>query len=227
MTDEILKEIDDALRAERLVQLWHRHAQQIIFFSALIVIALITLLIWRDQQQTQKIEQSDQLLQASIFLAAGKEEQATNLLEALTQSDSAHSQLARFYLAAGSIKRGEPTHARAWLSPLARLREEQPLLASIACTSLNALGNSAEDVSCQPIGLFAPLQQEFALAHRLSSSDEISQIHVLMEKLGNGRSPLHRNRLGMIKRYIHSHHPLPKPAEKSATEPQDASGLTP
>ncbi len=72
----ILSEIDEALRADNLQQLWDRHGKALITFCILAVLATTGSVLWKNHQRSLHEQQTALLARAATAEQAGKNDEA-------------------------------------------------------------------------------------------------------------------------------------------------------
>jgi len=77
----ILQEIDEALRADKLSQLWARHSGSIIAFCVLVVLTSAASAFWKNHQREVHERQTGKLTQATMLADTGKYNEAMGMFE--------------------------------------------------------------------------------------------------------------------------------------------------
>lgn len=135
MSDDVLREVDNALKWHNVQKLWQRARGRIIAGVALIAMALAGYLLWLQQQQEAHKAQSDVLLKAALWLQQGTQDgdnHAMVALESLKASGS-HEQIRALMLSAIYKDRDRNDDAAALLDAAISQKQGSKLLVEFAC----------------------------------------------------------------------------------------------
>lgn len=208
--DSLLKEVDDALRWQRVEQLWARAGRQIILFASLAIISLIALLLYKQQQEAQAQAQSDALLKR---LTAAQE-----TLDA-TELTGAFAQIQQLALARQNWQQGESTASKDALSNAQQQPEGDELLKAYACLQ-QQLAYGSEDASCtQGSDAFTSLLLEPRVLDALTQQGADAAFALLPPAAPEMTRAKEPARLAMLRAYLRSRTSAPPQTD----EPNDAA----
>ena len=131
--DTLLREVDDELRRERLEKLWDKYGVYALGVAMLLV-ATVGGWTYIDARDRAAAEAGGAQFQAAAALAkAGKTDEASKALEAISSSDKpGYATLAELNMAASLVKAGKPADALAAFEKLAAKPGVDPLIQSFA-----------------------------------------------------------------------------------------------
>lgn len=209
MTNSLLKEVDNALKWQRVQQVWHQSYKQILFFVAVFIIALIALLLYKQQQRTQQMKHADALLR---FIAA--EKTAGSDAIAPSTSDAGTSfQLSQLLLAAESANQGKDSEAHGFLAAAQSAKGASPLLADYSCALRMLSGDSAlQTAPCTPTSAshdFSALTLEAQALQQLTAQQPNSAFALLNAEAAKGDAGAMPERLTMLRAYVRSRSSAP------------------
>ena len=216
MNDELMREVDGAMRAHQFRQLWDRFGKQSTTLIAIVAIVMIALLIWKEQEKKASYAASETLLQASAWLSQDTPEgkfKAREILEAESFSGP-HEQIRQLWLA--SIYRDTGNDAQAAELLAVETAQGDDLLNQLKCLA-QASGTSGGCI--RDIGLRA-INQEYTVM-RLLSEGNISEAQLQLPP--KGMDVMQERRLSDLRAYLASSVVQPDaPAEIEEPQPADA-----
>lgn len=111
---EILRELEEDLRNERLQKLWHSFGKLIIGFSIAIVLITATVVIWDNVQRSKATEMTSQLIRGADRIRVEDYQGAIQVFDALAGSgDNAYALLAMLRKASAQMALGDAAGAEA------------------------------------------------------------------------------------------------------------------
>lgn len=158
MTDSLLKEVDNALRWQRVQEIWARSGKQILLGASLAVISLIALLLYKQQKETEMQAQSDLLLQHITSPQGAKE---------AGELTGIFAQIEKLAAAKESRQNGQTDASEAALKEAQSQPGGDALLSSYACL-VQQLAFASESAHCTDSSTaFSALLQEPRLLQTL------------------------------------------------------------
>ncbi len=120
MSEDIFREIDEDLRAERMQKVWKRYGAYFIAGAVLIVAGVAGFGLWRDRDLAQRGQQGVQMFDALTQAERGDSAGAQAALALLAQEGSGgYALLARFNNAALKLRAGDVPGGAALLDQIA------------------------------------------------------------------------------------------------------------
>ena len=202
--DSLLQEVDNALRWQRVQQLWQRSSRQIMMILGLAVLTLSALLFYQQQQRDKAQAESDALLR--LAFAETKETDATPTSGALAE-------LGLLLQARDALQANDTAQATALLSDITdAAATPKSAIKDYACYLQNALRVSEESLSPEcSTGMFAPLTLELDLVKLLAEGNN----QAALLQLGDAPSAQEPARISMLRAYVRSHSDAPTPAQEA------------
>lgn len=118
--DEFIREVDEAVRQDRWLQLGRRYGTYIIGGALAIVLGTAAGVGWREWQESARVAEAERYAEAVALLRRERPEQAAQAFEQLAgESDSGFGILARLRAAAAVGTAGDPQARAAQLRELA------------------------------------------------------------------------------------------------------------
>lgn len=220
MTDSLLKEVDNALKWHRLQRLWQRSGRQIILFVAVAVIALISLLLYKQQQLAQAQQQSDRLLRGLSQLYEAPADGAAALdTSALSGS---FAQLGNLILAAQNWQKNQTDASLGHLQKAITAPNGTSLLQDYACL-LTQFSQSQAASGCMSGQTFSSLLIEPRILQALASQDAQAAFALLPPAAPIAEANREPARIAMLRAYLRSRSDAPATLEETAELPHDDS----
>lgn len=171
MSDQLLEEIDNALRADRMAALWRRYRRVVWLLAAAILLlaaADAARNYWREHQGRATLLA---LEDAKRLLKQGKTEEAAMGFAAVAEQQSGDTRaVAQIWQARAWVAEGKATQAAPLLQAVAK---GDSVWADVACLRLASL-NAALASSCLSAKQASPLavtRQQWAIASRWQAGD--------------------------------------------------------
>jgi len=199
MSDSLLKEVDNAVKRQRLEDLWQTSGRQIILFVALFAISVIALLLYKQHQRTQQEAQSDALLRGLAAYEATQQPMHTDTLT------GTFKQIGSLLKAAQLWQAGNSEESQKMLSDAHTAQDGNALLNDYACL-MQQLSSAKQSADCHADSVFKDLLLEPRIMHQLQA-DGINAAYDLLppappEDAGRlAQAP----RIGMLRAYLRSH----------------------
>jgi hypothetical protein len=142
MADNLLKEVDEALRAERAAALWQKHRTTIVTFIAAIILGTAANSLWQHHRETKGGELLEALHANAELLSKGKAEEAAAGFKTIADGASGEvKDLALVWQSRAHVAAKQPKEAIAALE--AAVADGHSLWADIACLRLAGLDAKA------------------------------------------------------------------------------------
>jgi hypothetical protein len=91
---ELLREIEEDIRAERMHRLWDKFGKTMIRISIAVLIGTAIGVVWKNYRHSQAMEQTSQLLTGMNIMAAGDYKAATQAFDAFSGQRSVYADMA-------------------------------------------------------------------------------------------------------------------------------------
>jgi hypothetical protein len=128
ISDEFIREVDEAVRQDRWLQLWKQYGTFIVAGAIAIVIGTGAGVAWRSYQASQRLEEARRYAGAEQLLRTDRPAEAANAFLALAdEAEGGYDVVARLRAAEAQIKAGETDAAAASLDRLAEDDQAAPL----------------------------------------------------------------------------------------------------
>lgn len=111
----LLQEIDDTLRAERMAQIWKDFGGLIVSASIAILLATVGWVIWKNHMESANMESTSQMIAARDLENQGKYSDAAELYGRVAQANKNKTALLALYQADAFISAGQQDKAEAAL----------------------------------------------------------------------------------------------------------------
>lgn len=187
-TDSLLREVDEALRADRALSLWQQHRKTIIGMALALVLGTAASNVWQHYREARGGDTLYALSQAEKLLATGKAEEAAAGFKAVAdQAGSELKPLAMIWQARALVLAGKPEEAAAALKEAA---SGKGLWADIAC--LRLAGLNAKEATCLSNAQTSPLastRAEWAAAEAWAKGDATTAIAALEKIIADPATP--------------------------------------
>lgn len=171
MSDNLLQEIDQALRADRAAALWHTHKRRVLFFVAAIILAAAANSAYESYRESRGGTLLSQLLTQQKLLTSGKaEEAAKGFAEVAGNTSGELKALALIWQSRALVAANNKADAVKVLIPAA---DGTGLWADVACIRLAPLDSEAASPCLNKAGP-SPLageRAEWAAANRWAAGD--------------------------------------------------------
>lgn len=142
MADSLLKEIDEALRADRAGAFWQKHRSAIILFAAALILGTAANSVWQHHRQTKGGELLAALSANEQLLANGKAAEAALGFKTIADDTSGEvKDLALVWQSRAHVAAKQPAEAIAALQ--LAVKDGHSLWADIACLRLAGLDAKA------------------------------------------------------------------------------------
>ncbi len=205
--DSLLQEVDNALRWQRVQQLWQRNSRQIIVLLALTVLTLSALLYYQQEQRHKAQAESDILLRNLSNKQINTKDQI--------QLNGARKDIALLMQAQKEWEKEDVAGTATTLSMITGNHDLGfRLLQDYACflkSALKVIDDTLSD-NC-PDETFKTMGLEFEVIDRLEENDYASALRLL------GDAPALQNepaRITMLRAYVRSHSEPPTPIQESS-----------
>lgn len=221
---EIFREVDEELREEQLLRLWHKYGKLLIAAAVAIVLGVAGTALWRNYTHNRQETDSDRFAAALDLVNAGKMQEAIGAFAKLAKDGTTgYGALARLREAATRLKAGDRDGAVAAYDALASDGDAPRLLRDFA--ALQAAWQLADSASADEVGirlgqLIAPENPwrfsalELQAAVLLKAGDRAGALEIYKGLVTNPQGPLGvRRRAGDMVDALE-----PTPAEKAAPE---------
>lgn len=129
---DIFREIEDELRRDNLVKLWHRYGRYVIVAVVVIFAAGAGFAAWRQHAESERKAISTRYFGALSAIGAGKDADATKMFADLAQTGGGYALLARFEQAGLLIKSGDTKGAIAIYDAIAKSSGVDPEFRDLA-----------------------------------------------------------------------------------------------
>ncbi len=158
MADSLLKEVDEALRADRAAGLWHSHKKTIVAFIVALILGTAANSAWQHIRHVRGGETLSQLIENQKRLDGGKFEEAAAGFAAIASDNRGELRaLAQVWQSRALVAAGKKDEAVAVLKSAS---EGKNLWSDIAC--LRLAGLNAKEAACLNIAQDSPLASERA-----------------------------------------------------------------
>lgn len=142
MADSLLREVDEALRADRASALWQKHRSVIITFAVVLILGTAANSLWQAHRKTQGGERFAALSMNEQLLASGKaEEAAQGFKKVAAEASGEVKALALVWQSRAHVAAKQPEQAISALQ--AAVAQGHSLWADIACLRLAGLDAKA------------------------------------------------------------------------------------
>jgi hypothetical protein len=119
-SDEFIREVDEAVRQDRWLKLWHQYGAYVVGAALAIVIGTAAGVGWRAWQDSQRQAEAEAYMAASDLLREGRHAEAAAAFETLArESDSGYAVLARLQAAQALGQAGDAAGKLGMLDQLA------------------------------------------------------------------------------------------------------------
>lgn len=154
MTDELIREVDEAMKYDRAKQAWDTHGKTLILLAALCIVLIGGFSYWQHQQEVANEQWTAHFLEARDAFKAGRYDEAKQTYEKLvTNSSGAQAQMAGIWLAKTQLRLANQEGVLDALDGVVKSDEkkEQPALVVMACLQGAALApEDARFQACLP-----------------------------------------------------------------------------
>jgi hypothetical protein len=204
--DSLLKEVDNALRWQRVQQLWQQSSRQIIVIIGLAVITLSALLFYQQQQRDDAQMASDALLRLAFV-----ETKDTDI----TPTSGPLGELGLLLQARDALQANDTPQATELVSDITdAAATPNSVIKDYSCFLQNAQQVSDKTIAPEcNAGMFAPMTTEFKLVTLLAEGDN-QAAQLLLGEAGQNEPA----RITMLRAYVRSHSEAPAPAQESSDE---------
>jgi len=128
ISDEFIREVDEAVRQDRWLQLWKHYGTYFVAGALAIVLGTGAGVAWRSYQASQRLEEARRYAAAEELLRQDRPAEAADAFLALADdADGGYDVVARLRAAEAQIKAGETDAAAASLDRLSEDDEAAPL----------------------------------------------------------------------------------------------------
>jgi hypothetical protein len=126
-SDEFIREVDEAVRQDRWMQLWQRYGTYLAGGALAIVIGTGAGVAWRNWQESQRVDEARRYAAAEALLEQDRAAEAAEAFHALAaDADSGYAVLARLRAAEAEAAAGADEQALASLDGLSESDEAAP-----------------------------------------------------------------------------------------------------
>lgn len=160
MTDDLIREVNEAMQQERWHQLWKRYGGKMIYGCAAIVALAGGMIVWQQRETYQHQQQTAKLMEARELFVGGEYDKAQEQFAALAKKASGQPAiLANLWLAKAALANENQTVA---LDALAAIVKDNPKPTSafiaMACVQGAMLApDDARFANCLPVNPEDPL----------------------------------------------------------------------
>ncbi len=150
MTDELIREVNEAMKVDRAKQVWNTHGKSVISLAVVAILLIGGFSYWQHQQQATNEQWTTDLLAARVAFKAGDLEEAKKIYETLAKnSQGAQRQMAGLWLAKTQLRLANQEGVLSALDDVIKsdAKKEQSAFVVMAC--LQALALAPEDARFQ------------------------------------------------------------------------------
>ncbi len=203
MTDMLIQEVHDDLRAERMMRLWR--AIRLPLFAAAGALILITAgtSIYKHMQESRHAQATRALITGAQAYGAKNYAEASKLFAQLAaQEVSDVSPLAALWQARSEMAQGRNEEAAVLLQVLAESDGIKPRIRDLACVHLAAVKQDALPKICQG-ATASPLDATLQLLHaaQLWQSGQVKQAEATLNAISDNKA-LAREERALARRYL-------------------------
>lgn len=94
---DFFKELEEDIREERIVNLWHKYGNYVIGLALLIVIGTASYVLWQYMSHKARIKRHVSFSQAVELIHQGKKDEALKAFQSLAKEGGGYAQLAQLY----------------------------------------------------------------------------------------------------------------------------------
>lgn len=201
---ELLRELEEDIRNERMQRLWNSFGKMIVRFSIAIILATVAVVVWQDWKQSRAEEQTAQFIKGIDRMAVEDYKGAIEALEAIGDDRSSpYRALAMLQKARAQSALGDREGARATYRALAAYPSSGGNEAFVALASLLAAQDMDEPVDVDPDSPFTHSQREQAAWQLLAAGKEEEAIQTFIALRDNSDAPRSlRTRAGVVLAYL-------------------------
>jgi hypothetical protein len=203
-SDEFIREVDEAVRQDRWMQLWHHYGSYLVGGALAIVVGTGAGVAWRHWQESQRLDEARRYAAADQLLRADQPAEAAEAFRTLAaEADSGYGVLARLRAAEAEAAADQPAEAQASLDRLAESDEAGPLYRQLGDLltlqrDFDALAPDSLDGRLEPLrAQGAPWRHsalELAALAQLRAGDSEGARRTLDELLADPQTPANLSR---------------------------------
>lgn len=186
--DLLLREVDEALRRDRIMAQWKRYQRPVLFGVAAIIVFMLGMTQWRSYLQTQAGKAMQQFAAGQTKVAEGNFSEAATIFAGIAEHTSTHelADLARLWQARALVGAEKKADAVALLDALANHpRSHQHMWRDLACLRLVALDESKAGCLATPDASPLAAQRTLVRAAIAWNADNSDEARRLLETLLN------------------------------------------
>jgi hypothetical protein len=195
---DLLRELEDDLRHQRLMQFWRKFGSYMIGVSAIIVLVTIGMVFWGNYREGQQAEAAEIYARALKEMEEGKLEESRNSLNEVVDKGQGYSLLAQLQLGNLAFSRkewaialehyravGKGDKADSPMQHLATVLEAKTLLAAGDKEAFRQLTEKPEKA-----GFYAPFLRELRALYLLEEGDKAGAASLFQKNAEDALSPL-------------------------------------
>lgn len=174
MSNELIREIDDALKQDKVAEFFKRFAKHMVYGCVASVAIATAVVLWRGHMQHVHEAQTDTLLEAHRMFLSKRYEDAKKELTKLTADSSGEmAAMATIWLAKTQTELGELNDAVESLAQVQKLGVNDSPLAKLACLQGAMLATDDERfnacLAAKPTDPLAPLLAEISAIKQIKA----------------------------------------------------------
>lgn len=172
--DELMRDVDEALRRERWQALWKQFGDKIIYLSVAVILFTAAIVFWQNHMLETLQARTDQIITGHELYSHGRYKEARDVFkEATGESKGKLKTLAYIWLAKSDLQLGEVSNALDALASAIPSPLEKDSLVAYACIQ-GAMMAPEDDrfVKCLPADDSDPF---FAMSEEIKALDSIAK----------------------------------------------------
>lgn len=179
---DFFKELEEDIREERIMNLWHKYGNYVIGLALAIVIGTAGYVIWQHMKHKAQLKRHMSFSQAVTLLQQGKKEEALKAFHELAEERGGYAKLAQLY-EASLIPDPEELYAK-----IAQQNAADPALSKLPklLMAARALNNTTALMAIEPLSAskaWAPLSLELLALANLKRGNEIEAAKLYIQIL--------------------------------------------
>lgn len=172
MNDSLIREVDEAVRQDKLQRLWREHRGTLLLLIVTIILGTAGGQIYRQQVVSQQAEFTGRLLQGVAQFKAGEPKRAARSFAVLAKdSEGEQAALAKLWRARAALKAAETKEAVDVLRELAASEKPESVWQAEACVWLAGLGEKMPKPCAAQPGPMQSLAQVLKAAELLAGGE--------------------------------------------------------
>lgn len=184
--DSLLREIDDALRHDKLMDLWRRFRAPILAAAIALVVATAGHGIWQNYQEKQGGIALEKLTSAELLYGQGKYAEAEAAFAALAKESHGNVRDMALLWQGRAIEQQEPARAVSVLAELANHPSgSDAIWADLACLRLAGIDEARASCLGNPQASPMKPERDFLRAARLWKEGDVVQARITLKKIAD------------------------------------------